>query len=260
MEIKRIGTTPSAVGPAEWFTGAVRVDSLFDAVEPGHVSGASVTFEPGARTVWHTHPLGQTLVITAGCGWVRRWDGPVEEVHPGDVVRFAPGEKHWHGATATTGMSHLAIQEAFEGQVVTWLEHVSEEQYQKGDNPMTNWMNDELDKIGTAEELDIAPMRADGSLLKAVTIWVVRVGDDLYVRSHKGRGSGWFSGVLTRHEGRISAGGVVKDVVMVEESDPAIQDRIDAAYWRKYRRYPAAYVDSVVTDGARAATIRLVPR
>jgi hypothetical protein len=125
---------------------------------------------------------------------------------------------------------------------------------------MTTWTSDELDKIGTAEELDIAPRRQDGSLLKAVTIWVVRVGDDLYVRSYKGQGSSWFRGVLARHEGCISAGGVVKDVTMEEVSDAAIHDQIDAAYRSKYHRYPAGYVDSVVTDGARAATIRLAPR
>jgi quercetin dioxygenase-like cupin family protein len=132
MEIKRIGSQPSSKGPAEWFTGTVRIDPLFGATDPGRVGGANVTFEPGARTAWHTHPLGQTLIITAGCGWVRRWDGPIEEVHPGDVVRFAPGEKHWHGATSTTAMSHIAIQEALDGKAVEWLEHVSDEQYQAG--------------------------------------------------------------------------------------------------------------------------------
>jgi quercetin dioxygenase-like cupin family protein len=132
MEIKRIGSQPSGKGPAEWFTGTVRIDPLFDATDPARVGGASVTFEPGARTAWHTHPLGQTLIITAGCGWVQRWDGPIEEIHPGDVVRFAPGEKHWHGATSTTAMSHIAIHEQLDGKVVEWLEHVSDEQYQAG--------------------------------------------------------------------------------------------------------------------------------
>jgi quercetin dioxygenase-like cupin family protein len=129
MEIKRVGTQASAKGPAEWFTGAVRVDALFTAPDPARVAGASVTFEPGARTVWHTHPLGQTLIVTAGCGRVQREGGPVEEIRPGDVVWFAPGEKHWHGAAATTGMSHVAIQERLEGKVVDWLEAVTEEQY-----------------------------------------------------------------------------------------------------------------------------------
>ena len=133
MEIKRNGTQPSTKGPAEWFTGTVRIDPLFNAAEPGRVGAASVTFEPGARTAWHTHPLGQTLIITAGCGWVQRWDGPIGEVHPGDVVQFPPGEKHWHGATATTAMSHIAIHEALDGKAVEWLEHVSDEQYRKGD-------------------------------------------------------------------------------------------------------------------------------
>jgi len=133
MEIKRIGSQPSAKGPADWFTGTVRIDPLFDAAEPGRVAGAGVTFEPGARTAWHTHPLGQTLIITAGCGWVQRWDGSIEEVHPGDVVRFVPGEKHWHGATPTTAMSHIAIQEALDGKAVEWLEHVSDKQYGIGD-------------------------------------------------------------------------------------------------------------------------------
>jgi quercetin dioxygenase-like cupin family protein len=131
MEIKRIGSQPSVKGPADWFTGTVRIDPLFGAIEPGRTGGASVTFEPGARTAWHAHPLGQTLIITTGCGWVQRWNGPIEEVHPGDVVQFAPGEKHWHGATATTAMSHIAIQEALDGRAVEWLEHVSDEQYQK---------------------------------------------------------------------------------------------------------------------------------
>ena len=131
MEIKRVGTQPSGKGPAEWFTGAVRIDPLFAAAEPARVQGASVTFEPGARTAWHTHPLGQTLVVTAGCGWAQREGGPVEEIRPGDVVWFAPHEKHWHGATAATGVTHIAIQEKLDGKVVEWMEQVSEEQYGK---------------------------------------------------------------------------------------------------------------------------------
>ena len=131
MEIKRVGTQPSGKGPAEWFTGPVRIDPLFKAGVPARAAGASVTFEPGARTAWHTHPLGQTLMVTAGCGWVQREGGPVEEVRPGDVVWFPPGEKHWHGATATTGMTHTAIQEELDGKVVDWLEHVTDEQYRK---------------------------------------------------------------------------------------------------------------------------------
>lgn len=129
MEINRCGSRPSAKGPAEWFSGTVRVDPLIEAVEPGRVSGASVTFEPGARTVWHTHPLGQTLVVTAGCGRAQRWGGPVEEIRPGDVVRIAPGEKHWHGAAPTTAVTHIAIQEQLNGKVVEWMERVSDEQY-----------------------------------------------------------------------------------------------------------------------------------
>ena len=131
MEIKRVGTQPSAKGPSEWFTGAVRIDPLFQAPDPALVQGASVTFEPGARTAWHTHPLGQTLIVTAGCGWVRRWGGPIEEIRPGDVVWWSPGEKHWHGATPTTGMTHIAIQEKKDGKVVDWMEHVSDDQYKK---------------------------------------------------------------------------------------------------------------------------------
>ena len=129
MEIKRIGLQPSTKGPADWFAGSVRIDPLFDRAEPARVAGASVTFEPGARTAWHIHPLGQTLIVTAGCGWAQRWGGPVEEIRPGDVIWFAPGEKHWHGATATTAMSHIAIQEKLDGKVVEWREHVSDEQY-----------------------------------------------------------------------------------------------------------------------------------
>ena len=131
MEIKRVGSQSSAKGPADWFTGTVWIDPLFQAPDPALVQGASVTFEPGARTAWHTHPLGQTLIVTAGCGWVQPQGGPIEEIHPGEVVWFSPGEKHWHGATPTTGMTHIAIQEKKDGKVVGGMEHVSEEQYQK---------------------------------------------------------------------------------------------------------------------------------
>jgi quercetin dioxygenase-like cupin family protein len=132
MDIKRAGSRPSGKGPASYFTGAVRVDPLFETEAPARGRGASVTFEPGARTAWHTHPLGQTLIVTAGCGWAQREGGPVEEIRPGDVVWFPPGEKHWHGATATTGMTHIAIQEALDGKVVDWMEQVTEEQYRPG--------------------------------------------------------------------------------------------------------------------------------
>lgn len=129
MEIKRAGTQASTKGPADWFTGAVRIDPLFQAPDPALVHGASVTFEPGARTAWHTHPLGQILIVTAGCGRAQRWGGAVEEIYPGDVVSFAPGEKHWHGAAPTTAMTHIAIQERLDGRAVDWLEQVSEMQY-----------------------------------------------------------------------------------------------------------------------------------
>jgi quercetin dioxygenase-like cupin family protein len=129
MEIKRVGSQPSSKGPAEWFTGIVRVDMLFDADEPARASGASVTFEPGARTAWHTHPLGQTLIVTAGCGRAQREGGPIEEIRPGDVVQFAPNEKHWHGAAPTTAMTHIATQEALDGKVVEWMEKVTDAQY-----------------------------------------------------------------------------------------------------------------------------------
>jgi quercetin dioxygenase-like cupin family protein len=129
VEIKRSGSRPSSQGPADWFTGKVRIDPLFQPQAPARAAGASVTFEPGARTAWHTHPLGQTLIITAGCAWAQREGGPVEELHPGDVVWFSPGEKHWHGATPTTAMTHLAIQEQLDGKVVDWLKHVSDEEY-----------------------------------------------------------------------------------------------------------------------------------
>jgi quercetin dioxygenase-like cupin family protein len=131
MEIKRSGSQPSRKGPAEYFTGSVRIDPLFQASDPGRTGGASVTFEPGARTHWHTHPLGQTLLITSGCGWVQREGGPVEEVRPGDVVWFPAGEKHWHGATPTTGMTHTAIQESLGGKNVEWMEKVAEEHYRR---------------------------------------------------------------------------------------------------------------------------------
>jgi quercetin dioxygenase-like cupin family protein len=129
MDIKRNGSRPSAKGPADWFTGQVRIDPLFDATAPARASAASVTFEPGARTAWHTHTLGQTLIVAAGCGWAQRWGGPKEQIRPGDVIWIPPGEKHWHGATATTAMTHIAIQEALEGKVVDWMEQVTDEQY-----------------------------------------------------------------------------------------------------------------------------------
>jgi quercetin dioxygenase-like cupin family protein len=129
MDIKRSGSHLSAEGPAEYFTGMVRVEPLFQAPHPGRAMGASVMFEPSARTAWHTHPLGQTLIVTSGLGWAQCWDGPIEEIRPGDVIWFSPGEKHWHGATPSTAMTHIAIQEALEGNTVNWMEHVSDEQY-----------------------------------------------------------------------------------------------------------------------------------
>jgi len=132
MDIKRSGTQPSGKGPADWFSGAVRIDPLFDAPAPARAVGASVTFEPGSRTAWHTHPLGQTLLVTAGSGHAQRWGGPIESIKPGDVIWFAPGEKHWHGATATTALTHIAIQEKLDGRTVDWMEHVSDEQYRAG--------------------------------------------------------------------------------------------------------------------------------
>jgi quercetin dioxygenase-like cupin family protein len=132
MEIKRSGSQASSKGSAEWFTGAVRVDPLFQAPEPARVSGGHVTFEPGARTAWHTHPLGQTLIVTSGLGWIQREDGPIEEIRAGDIVWFPPGEKHWHGASSTTAMTHIAIQESLNGKNVDWLEHVNDEQSSAG--------------------------------------------------------------------------------------------------------------------------------
>jgi quercetin dioxygenase-like cupin family protein len=131
MKIQRNGSQDSIPGPADWFTGAVRIDPLFLKPEkPARTTGAYVTFEPGARTAWHTHPLGQILIVTAGCGLVQREGGPIEEIQPGDVVRFPPGEKHWHGAAPGTPMTHIAIQEELDGTSVDWLEHVSDEQYE----------------------------------------------------------------------------------------------------------------------------------
>ena len=129
MEIKRTGTQASQPGPADWFTGTVRINPLFSASEPARAGGALVTFEPGARTAWHTHPAGQTLIVTAGMGRVQRLGGPIEEIRPGDVVQFAPSEKHWHGASPTTAMSHIAIQETIDGKAVDWLEKVTDAQY-----------------------------------------------------------------------------------------------------------------------------------
>jgi quercetin dioxygenase-like cupin family protein len=130
MDIKRCGSQPSGKGPSEYFTGTVRIDPLFTAPDPARVVGASVTFEPSARTAWHTHPLGQTLIVTAGSGRVQRWGGPIEDIRPGDVIWFPPGEKHWHGATPTTAITHIAIQEQLNGKTVDWMEQVSDEQYQ----------------------------------------------------------------------------------------------------------------------------------
>ncbi len=131
MVIKRTGSEPSVKAPAEYFTGTARIDPLFEAHPPARVNGGSVTFEPGARNAWHTHPLGQILIITAGCGWVQREGGPVEEVYAGDVIWFPPGEKHWHGATPTTAMTHIAIQEQVDGKAVDWMEKVSDDQYHR---------------------------------------------------------------------------------------------------------------------------------
>ena len=130
MDIKKNGSQPSTKGAAEYFTGTVRIDPLFQPKDPARAAANSVTFEPGARTAWHTHPFGQTLVVTAGSGRTQRWGGPIEEIRPGDVVLIAPGEKHWHGASASTAMTHIAIQEARDGKQVEWLEKVSDEQYQ----------------------------------------------------------------------------------------------------------------------------------
>jgi quercetin dioxygenase-like cupin family protein len=130
MEIKRVGSQPSGQGPVDWFTGTVRIDPLFQANAPARALGASVTFEPGARTAWHTHPLGQTLIVTAGCGRAQYLGGPIEEIRPGDVIWIPPGEKHWHGAAPTTAMTHIAIQEQLDGKAVDWMEKVSDEQYQ----------------------------------------------------------------------------------------------------------------------------------
>lgn len=131
MEIAKAGSQPSVNGPSDWFTGTVRIDPLFTAPEPAFVASASVTFEPGARTAWHTHPLGQTLIVTSGCRRVQRDGGAIEEILPGDVVWFAPNEKHWHGAAPTTAMTHIAIQEKKDGKVVDWMEHVTDEQYSR---------------------------------------------------------------------------------------------------------------------------------
>lgn len=133
MDIQRVGTKSSVKGPADWFTGSTRIDPLFERGDPARVTGANVTFEPGARTAWHTHPLGQTLIVTSGLGWAQVNGGPVQEIRPGDIVWFPPGEKHWHGASPTTAMTHIAIQEKLDGKNVDWMEHVTDEQYQKVD-------------------------------------------------------------------------------------------------------------------------------
>jgi len=138
MNIKPVGSTPSTKGPEEYFTGTVRIDPLFQPEDPARAAGASVTFEPGARTAWHTHPLGQTLIIIYGYGWIQRWNGPIEEIRPGDVVWIPPEEKHWHGATSTTAMTHIAIQEQLDGNAAIWMEKVSDEQYQANKSQKKN--------------------------------------------------------------------------------------------------------------------------
>lgn len=135
MKITRAGSQPSSKGPADWFSGTVRIDPLFSAAAPARVAGAAVTFEPGARTAWHTHPLGQTLIVTFGRGWAQREGGPIEEIRPGDVIWFEPGEKHWHGATTRTAMQHIAVQEVLDGKAVDWLEPVSDAEYQEAGSP-----------------------------------------------------------------------------------------------------------------------------
>ena len=132
MEIKRSGSQPSGKGPAEYFSGTVRIDPLFEASDPARVGGASVTFEPGARTAWHSHPLGQMLIVTAGCGRTQSWGAPIQEIRPGDVISIPPGEKHWHGAAPTTAMTHIALQGYVDGKAADWMEQVSDEQYQAG--------------------------------------------------------------------------------------------------------------------------------
>lgn len=131
MEIKRSGSQASGKGPEDYFTGTVRIDPLIDAQNPACVLAVSVTFEPAARTAWHTHPLGQTLIVTGGCGWAQRWDGPVDEIKPGDIIWIPPGEKHWHGATPTTAMTHISIVEKLNGKSADWMEKVSDDQYRR---------------------------------------------------------------------------------------------------------------------------------
>jgi quercetin dioxygenase-like cupin family protein len=131
MEIKRVGSQPSAVPPSNYLTGSVRVDPLYEAPEPSRLHSIQVTFEPGARTAWHTHPVGQLLIVTAGCGWAQTASAPVEEIQVGDVVWFAPGEKHWHGAASSTAMTHIAVQEKLDGSAIAWMEQVSDEEYKK---------------------------------------------------------------------------------------------------------------------------------
>lgn len=138
MKINKAGSLPSVKGPEDWFTGTVRIDPLFQGEEPSRVGGANVTFEPGARTAWHTHPLGQTLIVTSGFGRVQKWGEPIQEISPGDVIHFAPNEKHWHGASPKTAMTHIAIQEALDGKSADWMEKVSDEQYNGEENESSN--------------------------------------------------------------------------------------------------------------------------
>src|SRR5262249_19832024 len=172
------GSQPSSKGPAEYFTGTLRIDPLFQAHAPARAVGASVTFEPGARTAWHTHPLGQTLIVTAGCGRVQRWGGPIEEIRPGDVIWVPPGEKHWHGAAPTTAMTHIALQEQLDGKTVDWLEQVSDEQYQAFSG--SNKSKGQTDIMASVTQLKCSSPEAEGIPSSAVLDFIRAVEQHTY--------------------------------------------------------------------------------
>lgn len=240
MEIRRVGAQPSAKGPSEWFTGTVRIDPLFQAPDPAFVQGASVTFEPGARTAWHTHPLGQTLIVTAGCGWAQRWGGPIEELRPGDVVWFSPGEKHWHGAAPATAMTHIAIQEKKRGKVVDWMEHVTDEQYHTGKKrksrtSKTAMHNDALkDHLSTSREVRISVTGRKSGRTISIPVWFVAEDEKLYLLPARGSDTQWYKNALKSRTIRIDAGGTVADLKVAPITDAgqvsAVVDKFRAKY------------------------------
>ena len=249
-------------GPEKYFTGSVQIAGLFQREDPSRVTGAIVSFEPGARTAWHTHPAGQTLIVTEGIGLVQNWGGAVQEIQSGDIIWIPPGVKHWHGASGRHAMSHVAIQEKVNGLNVEWMEHVSDQQYNqvKDSGPFAaaaNWPSDDLERIATKDDLHISPYREDGKTYGTPTwIWSVAVEGSLYVRAYNGVRSRWYQAAIRERAGRIIAAGVTRQVTF-EPVQGTINVKVDAAYRVKYAGSP--YLDSMIGEQARAATVKILP-